>query len=193
MGIAVFPVLVGLMMIAESFVVVLFSERWIPMVPVLRVVCLIGILNAASTIVPWLLVARHKQTKVFRYDLMCALVIPFAIVSGVKWGILGVAWAHVIALGVVLIYLYRQLFKDIQLSALQYVVALAPGGGSALVMALAVGVFQYVGDYFGQTVGVKLLGGILVGAFSYIGSLYLLSKDSWEEALGFVKTILRKR
>ena len=72
-------------------------EQWLPAVPLIYVLALFGIVRSVSSIVPPLLnaVGRIDQSMVFSF--LGAIVMPVAFLIGTQFGILGVAWAWVIA------------------------------------------------------------------------------------------------
>ena len=50
-----FPSMTGLCLVAEPFVLTVYGEKWLPMVPILRVLALAGLLQGTSNATRWIL------------------------------------------------------------------------------------------------------------------------------------------
>ncbi len=92
------PVSLGLAVVAHDAVGVLLGERWLPMVPALQVVAVLGWLTSfRSTIGPILRACSRPDLMmkfaIFKVAVLAVLIIPFCI----HWGIVGAASAVGIA------------------------------------------------------------------------------------------------
>lgn len=90
-GIINFPALLGLMVVADSFVRVVFGERWLFITPVLQLLCIVGLLRAIGNPIGSLLMAKARMDISFKFNLFKTLLFVPAIVLGGHWGgVLGV-------------------------------------------------------------------------------------------------------
>jgi O-antigen/teichoic acid export membrane protein len=91
------PVGVGLLVFAHPLVLILFGERWLPIVPAMRILCLFGILRAIVGVNGSLLLAIGRPDAVaiigfIQVAVLAALIYPLAR----SFGLVGVCWAVVL-------------------------------------------------------------------------------------------------
>jgi PST family polysaccharide transporter len=91
-----FPLMIGLLVAADVFVATLFGPKWAEVVPVLRVLCLVGLLQSVSSTTGWLYQSQGKTDVLLRWGLFSGAVTVVAFGIGVHWGFMGVAVAYVI-------------------------------------------------------------------------------------------------
>ena len=90
------PMMCGLMVVAESFVLALFGPKWEAVVPVLRVLCLIGIKQPVSSTTGWIFKSQGRTDQMFYWNLVVSTATVLSFIVGVQWGVLGVAIAFTI-------------------------------------------------------------------------------------------------
>jgi acetyltransferase-like isoleucine patch superfamily enzyme len=91
------PMMLGLLVVADDFVHVVLGETWAPMTGVLRVFCVIGLLQSIASPVGTVYLSRGRTKTLFW---MTSILTPFivtAFVIGLPWGIWGVAVAYAVA------------------------------------------------------------------------------------------------
>ena len=188
------PALTGLFLVAEGLIIVFLTEKWLPMLVAFRALCVIGILNALSTSIPWLLMARGQQRVALQFSVRCLVVLPISFLIGVQFGIDGVALAYVLAYPLPLAFLYRKGLGELGLSFSEYLGRIAPALSASAFMAGVVLAFQYVSrtlnvanDFF------ELFGSCIVGAVAYVGYLYFLRRDVISEVLAVTGTLRKSK
>ncbi len=93
-GILNFPALLGLLVVAENFVTVVFGEKWLFITPVLQILCIVGLLRSIGNPIGSLLMAKARVDISFKFNLFKTLLfIPSIIVGAMLSGALGVAYA----------------------------------------------------------------------------------------------------
>ncbi len=90
-----FPMMIGLGVVAEPAILVLYGEKWSETISVLRILCVAGLANSVYFTAGWIFLSRGRSDLHVRWGIYAALVRVIGILVGVQWGILGVAWAHV--------------------------------------------------------------------------------------------------
>lgn len=90
-----FPLMLGLMVTARPFVIVVLGEQWAEVIPLLQVFCLAGVTMSVGTTVGWIYTSQGRTDIMMRWGLIAGAVRLIAIVGGLRWGILGVAVAWV--------------------------------------------------------------------------------------------------
>jgi PST family polysaccharide transporter len=92
-----FPMMTLLFVLSDHFVLGLFGENWIEMIPILRVFSIVGILQSIGTINGNLYLSQGRTELQFKVGLVVGLLGISAIVIGLRWGIIGIAIAYGIA------------------------------------------------------------------------------------------------
>ena len=97
-----FPILAGMFVVAPLFVPIVYGSNWAPAVPVLQILCLIGILYSLGNPIGSLLLAKGRADLGFYFNLFKVMIMAAANFIGVRWGIIGVAWSSLAAIAIVM-------------------------------------------------------------------------------------------
>lgn len=90
-----FPMMAGMFMVAPLFVQVVYGAKWLPAVPVVQILCIIGTFYSLGNPLGSLLLAKRRADLGFYYNVGEFAVMFTANIIGVNWGIVGVAWSLV--------------------------------------------------------------------------------------------------
>jgi len=89
------PLMLGLAAVAEPLVWTLFGERWLPAVPVLRVLCLGGVFWPLHVINLNSLLALGHSRLYFRLEVAKKVLGVGLLAVGAMYGVIGMAWSQV--------------------------------------------------------------------------------------------------
>jgi O-antigen/teichoic acid export membrane protein len=83
-----------IILLAEDFTLIFLGDQWLPMVPVLKILSLLGLFRALTKVFSPILLAVNRpeiqsRNKTIELFLFLLLVYPFTI----KWGLIGASWA----------------------------------------------------------------------------------------------------
>ncbi|CCJ92014.1 MOP flippase family protein [Cronobacter turicensis] len=117
-GIINFPALLGLMVVSNNFVPLVFGEKWVGIVPILQLLCVVGLLRSIGNPIGSLLMAKARVDISFKFNVFKTFLFIPAIVAG---GHLGGA------LGVTLGFLLVQIINTV----LSYFIMIKPVLGSS--------------------------------------------------------------
>jgi O-antigen/teichoic acid export membrane protein len=92
-----FPMMLGLFVIVQPFVMTVFGSKWAEMIPVLRVLCLVGMSQSIGTLNGNLYLSQGCADLQFKVGLFVKANAILGIVIGLRWGILGVAICYAIS------------------------------------------------------------------------------------------------
>ena len=79
------PTSTGLALVADDMVAVLLGPKWLPAVPILRLLCLYAAVRAVDTLLPPVLIARRRQRFLFWYVFALLIAMPAAVALGASW------------------------------------------------------------------------------------------------------------
>ncbi len=92
-----FPLMAGMFVVAPLFIPVVYGAKWLPTVPVLQILCMIGALKSLGNPIGSLLMAKGRADISFYWFILAAFIMFTANIIGIKWGVVGVAWSVFIA------------------------------------------------------------------------------------------------
>lgn len=91
MGIINFPALLGLMVVSNNFVPLVFGEKWNSIIPVLQLLCVVGLLRSVGNPIGSLLMAKARVDISFKFNVFKTfLFIPAIVIGGQMAGAIGV-------------------------------------------------------------------------------------------------------
>jgi O-antigen/teichoic acid export membrane protein len=131
------PLVIGLGAIAPLFVTTVYGDKWAPSVPVLQVLIVIGIFEALAVwgAAAWAL-GKTKMTLGLAIISLVAMTIAFSI--GVRWGLLGVAWAYVLVTPVLFVIPHLWTNGLMKLSLASFFKGIAPPLCASVIMGVFV-------------------------------------------------------
>lgn len=90
------PLLIGFAACAESFTLLILTEKWMPMVPFLRIICVCLLLRAAQTSTLQAIKATGRSDVVLKMDIPVRIFGIIALIISVKFGVIYVAVSEVV-------------------------------------------------------------------------------------------------
>jgi len=171
-----FPMMLGLLVVAETFVAVAFGTRWASLAPLLQVLALVGMVQSIVTTNGVIYIALGTTGLMLKIGTVNAVVSVLSFVVGLPFGVIGVATAYALAN---LIMLYPNLYyswRQINLDVGEGLWALRHFLVSAVVMALAVAL---LGTGLAETAWSELwilIGQIIGGLALYVFVLLAVTK-----------------
>lgn len=186
-----FPMMAGLVVAAEPFVITLLGESWRPMIPILQILSIGGMFQSISGTVGWIFTSQGRTDIIFRWGIVSLIVTLIAFVVGIQWGVIGVAACYVFASVVVLLvpswYISGRI---IGLSVGETIANLLPTLGCSIVMA---GIVWLVGVVMPDTWhnAAQLFVQVSVGALTYWGLAHFLNLVAYREVLQLLQKELR--
>jgi O-antigen/teichoic acid export membrane protein len=174
-----FPLLVGLALVADDFISVVLGEKWIPIVLLLQLFCIIGVFKSINSIIAPILISKGRTDLNFKYNLISAILLPVSFLLGVQFGLKGIAIAWIVSYPLLTVYLLEIGLNEIGLTFGEYMKSLLPAFKATIFMMGIILFFQLL-KYDNKTV--MLIGSISAGVLSYIMFFAAMQKDTLVEA-----------
>ncbi|WP_251961521.1 MOP flippase family protein [Salinibacter ruber] len=92
-----FPMMLGLLATSKSAVIAVFGSQWAGMIPILRVFCILGLVQSIGTLIGNLFLSQGRSDLMLRVSLVVKAWMIGAIIFGIQWGVMGVAVCYTIA------------------------------------------------------------------------------------------------
>lgn len=90
-----FPLMILMIVVADSLFIVLFSEKWIDSVPYFRILCLSGIVNCLQSVNYQVVCAVGRSKDIFWWNIFKRILGLLFIFVGMHWGVEGILYGMV--------------------------------------------------------------------------------------------------
>jgi O-antigen/teichoic acid export membrane protein len=185
------PLLIGLALVSQDLVTVLLTEKWLPIVPVLQALSIVGILRISGMLIPPVMNSQGKVGFSIKYSILSLIILPIAFLIGSKYGLEGVAVAWVLAYPIIYLYLIILLRKTLELPIKQFLKSSFPVYVASFFMAVFVSSAKYL---LGDTEVVFRLGACVgIGGVVYLGVFRIVYPDKIKEIKAAVKQLRNKK
>lgn len=178
------PSMMGLAVLAETLISVVFGERWLPAAPILQVLCAVGMLYPLQVINLNALQAQGHANLFFRLEVVKKSSGILLLIIGSFFGLMGIAWSRVIQSIIALMINGHYTRKFLGYSMREQIMDCLPSFVLSVVMAASVAMAE-TQIQFGGIVDLILL--ILLGAAIYVSSNVLLGISAFRETAAFVR------
>ena len=180
-GLITFPMMTGLLVVSDHFVLALLGPKWIEAIPLLKLFCWVGLLQSIWTTVGWIYFSQGRTGLYFTMGLInsAACMLSFAI--GIHWGIIGVAWSYLIYNSILLYPGLTVPARLIGVTFSEIARTLSPPLFSALGMSgavWAVGQILPVGMAHWHFLVLEVLSGVVI----YFALVVNLRLEAWRES-----------
>ena len=133
------PLCIGLALVAEDLVWVVLTEKWLPLVPVLQVLCVSSVFRSCEVLFPPVLLSRYRASVLFWWSVGMVLIMPIAFWGGATLsGGLGVALVWALVYPVMTAWVVREALREISLNWKAIWGEVAPVLKGTLAMAVAI-------------------------------------------------------
>lgn len=193
-GFIIFPIILGLFVLAPEFVLTVYGAKWDSTISVLQILCLVGLLKSIGNFVGNIFYSKGRSDISFKYNFFYILALAIAILIGMKWGINGVAYSILILsipsfvicqyLAIRLIELnFRDYFKNLRVVTI-----------SSVSMAIIIFIFKiFLRSVWPSAYNsVVLVFSILLGIVSYVFMILLQDKKIFSEIKNLILLIIKK-
>jgi PST family polysaccharide transporter len=188
-----FPILFLIVPISKKFIVLFLGDKWLPAVPILQLLCLLGSLKSVGYLVGSLLNAKGRSDIGFKWSFVMLAGTLVGVTIGMHWGLMGAALGYCISFVILLPIIQTIALRLIGLRLTAYIKALLPALTSAFLMSVALWYFG-AGIIKGSTAEkyVSFFLALFLGASMYLVGIYILNKKNIEELWQMGKMIFRE-
>jgi len=191
-ALATFPATIGLGLVARELIPFALGHKWAGVIAPLEVLSIYAAFRSIVALLPKVLTSVGNARYVMWNDLAALVVLPIAFYIGSHWGNTGIAWGWVLAYPIVVIPLYRQTLRTVEMRLKEYVLSLRPAVEGSIAMAIAV---LAVRHSFSTNLPIilRLMLEIVTGAAAYSGTLLLLHRERMLAFLRLGSTLRNRR
>ncbi len=170
------PISLGLFLAATPIVLVVFGDQWLEVVPILKVLSIYAWVYSIGYHVGDIYKAIGRPDILFRLSILTLIIIVPAILLGSRFGLVGVAWGHLIAVLIRRIVSIVVATRFVNVTIFEILNEIKPAAIAGLVMTpLVIGV-QIVTSGFNPFL--QLIFTVLLGAIGYLAALWVIERES---------------
>lgn len=186
----VFPVGIGIAAVADELVPVLYGEKWLAMIPVLKMLGISTAIKASTAVASPLYNAKNRVGLALKYNVIGTLITLASVVVAIPWGINAVAGAIALA-SLYSFFGYRIGLGLIGLGWKAVAATFAPPAIAAATMWFALEIVRLAWTESTFQEGIHLMLLIAVGALIYATTLIFLSRAFLVDLKWLLKKIRR--
>lgn len=169
----IFPMMTGLIVLAKPITIVLLTDKWLPMVPMLQILCIDWMTDHLCQINLNVLFVKGRSDLAFKLEILKKSIAILILFISLHWGIIGVCWGRVVY-GIIAVLLNSYYTKIlISLSILDQFKDLFRPLLFSLCMGILVGFNYFI---FSSALSL-LISGVIVGLVAYIIILLLVPRS----------------
>lgn len=183
-SLASFPLLAGLVVLASEFVLVVYGDKWTPVIRPLQILCGAGIVYSVATTCGSVFLAKGRPDIQFKLSIASIVTLATFVFVGVRFGIVGVATAVLVYS--LIFFWVNQVFanKLIDLKMWHFLRAMGPATAGCIAMcAVLVPLRMVQAGPMAMSRAMILLVDVPLGAVVYVGVLLLLRTPELREGL----------
>jgi len=186
-----FPIMGGLFALADDFVFVVFGPAWVEVVPILKVLAWVGMMQSVGTMVGTIYLSTGNPGIALRVTLIGAPVFIVGIAAGLPWGIYGVAVGYAAASGALFYYTSLTAFRVIELRLREFHrVLIRPLVATLMMDAVLMAVMAQLGE---MSPRYRLATGVLCGALAYLAFTLLVNRRQLGQIYERVRSLRGKQ
>lgn len=172
-----FPILVGLALVAEHFVLAIYGEKWIPSILLIQILAFMAIIRSIGNPIGSLLLAKGRVDLGFKWNLFLFFITPTIVYMSSFFGIYVIAISLLIAQIIYLFISYQLMIKPLLGNCFRewFVYSFI----KPLIFSFSMGFFVLMFISFTKyTNYLTLVYSVLIGSLSYIFILLIFERKT---------------
>lgn len=187
-AIVTFPLMLGIWVLAEPFILIVLGEKWKASIPIILVLAPVGLVQSVVTTVGTIYQSKGRTDWMFCWSLFAGVLVICGFVLGLRWNIIGVAAGYAIA-SLILVYpSFAIPFRLINLSMARFAAVLwRPLMCSAIMSCLILGIQAVLPMSFSPALNLGI--SILLGGATYVVVSQWINHDQMRQLFNLLGLI----
>lgn len=178
-----FPIMIGMFVLAEPLISVLLTNKWLPAVPFLQIICLAGMWNPVMQINVSVLDAMgrsdyHLQSEIIK-KILAFIILFVSLPLGIKMICIGLVVYAFMDMAIIIGYTRRL----IGIGYCKQIKILLP----VIILSGTMGVVSWFASSLFTNMWMRLLVGAAVGIIWYLGGAWIFKFKEWEYGKKFIR------
>lgn len=179
----IFPLIICLIILAKPLTILILKEKWLPMVPMLQILCIDWMTDHICSINLNVLYVKGRSDLALRLEVVKKIIGFMIFIISLYWGIIGVCWGRVLYS---FIAVYLNAFYTNRLIGL----SLGKQIGDIimpLLMSVIMGAFVLITSNLAQLYWNKIVVGMVVGFITYASLLFIFHRQIIKEVISLIR------
>lgn len=173
----------------ESFIPMLLGEKWIPIIPYFKILCIYGAIYPLFSVNVNILRVKGYGKKVLKQEIVRRTLMIVFILLTINSGIIYMLIGWVISMSLSIVYSFIECGKPINYSLFKQIKDIIP----YFVLAICCASITYIVNFFSLQHFLKLLIQIVLYFTFYIGASKVLRLSPYIDAISIIKNMSLKR
>lgn len=187
-----FPVLIGMAIVAEEIIILILSEKWLPVRIPLQILCVVSLFQIVATHFPVILNARGKSRVNLYFSILTIATLPPALFFAADFGLIGVSLTWLFLYPILTFFIIFNTLKEIKLRLSDYIQTIKHPVLGTIAMSLAV--ITEKTFVFGDSITyISLFVLIFTGLMVYVVYFFLFSPGTFSDVKEIIRTLLNKK
>lgn len=174
----IFPLYLGIFVVADDFVLLAFGDMWLDLIPLIRIMTIAFLIQSVSGIAAPIMLSLGKSRLLLRINLGGAVFYFAVLMVAIRYSITSVATGYALANSVIGILTIGLALRIADIKLIEY--SRAVGRPLILASVMALGVFAASAMFVPGSM-LRLSAAILVGALIYCSLIFLFEKSAWQQ------------
>ncbi|MFZ2948002.1 MAG: MOP flippase family protein [Desulfuromonadaceae bacterium] len=171
-----FPMMMGLMMVSEEFVLVMVGPKWQGVVLPLKVLCPVGALQSIGTTVGAIFNSLGRTDLQFKTGVITSLGHVIGFIICIRWGLMGLVKGYLVTNIIFVSYSLFFTFRLIHLSTREFLQVLKMPAINTAIMVLALMVYRRLDASFMHfSIYLNLAISVCLGVFIYTAATLIFT------------------
>jgi O-antigen/teichoic acid export membrane protein len=173
-----FPLLVGMAIVAPEFVPIVLGEQWTSMIVPLQLLSLYSCFRAIMPLLTQVLMVTGDERFAARNMMLAAVIMPIAFfIGGWYWGLTGIAWAWILVHPIIAYRVCHVALRNLGIGMTDFLVRpLWPAVSSCIAMMLAVTAVRIAMPDTWTSI-IRLILEVAIGGIAYCTTLLVFHRD----------------
>jgi PST family polysaccharide transporter len=191
-ALVMFPVSVGLLVVAEPFILTFYGRQWTPAISILQILSIVSLVQTIGRTTGWLFLSQGRADWLFRWGIFSSVTAIASFFIGLPWGVHGVAIAYTIWALLGAYPLLRVSGRLVDLRTMEVLRAMAGVSLATALMGICVWLVEQ-GLPTAWSEPAKLVVGVATGILAYLLALVILSPRPYKDARAMLADYRRQR
>lgn len=179
----IFPLMVGVIAVSKPMVLVILTEKWSGVIPLLQIMCIDYMFDHLSLINLNLLYVKGRSDLVLRLEIIKKPIAILLLFAAIPFGIVGICWSRVIYSVIATFINMYYTHKLVGLSVLKQMIDFS----SPFFLSVLMGVFVFFITVIIKNIYLSLLLGVILGVSFYLLTALMFVRKDCDEVLKFYK------
>lgn len=96
-----FPMMIGMIALREPVINVIFGTKWSPVILLILILAPVGMVQSIMSTTGVIYIAKSRTDWMFRWGMVTGILTVISFITGLKWGIVGVAIAYSVVTAII--------------------------------------------------------------------------------------------